>query len=214
MSNATGNEPPPAAWYPDRNVLGQDRWWNGAAWTEHTRTEQPAPAAPVQAQARAATSGACPHCGSTDTTTLRMIVANGTSHGTTRGTSTGWVDGSGGQPGHTATFTTTQRTTTLTAAAREASPPRKRRNGITLILIGIAIGGFGGWVGYALAADRIGFAVVNVGAPAIIGAVLVLWGTVLALLSEAPYNRDEYPNALARWSRSWQCQRCGAVFEL
>jgi hypothetical protein len=143
-----------------------------------------------------------------------MIVANGTTRGTTRGTTTGWVDGNGGQPGHTATFTTTQRTTTLTAAAREASPPRKRRNGVALIIIGIAIGGFGGWIGYALAADRIGSAVMDVGAPAIIGAVLVLWGTMLALLSEATYNRDEYPNALARWSRSWQCQRCGAEFEL
>lgn len=27
--------PPPAAWYPDPTVPKQQRYWNGAAWTEH-----------------------------------------------------------------------------------------------------------------------------------------------------------------------------------
>lgn len=171
--------------------------------------------APVmyEATANGLRQGTCPDCGSADTTSLKMIVANGTTRGISHGTTTGWIDGSGNQPGHSATFATTQRTTTLTAAAREASPPRKRRNGIALILIGVVIGGFGGWIGYVLAAGSIGSASLNIGIAAVIGTVLVLRGVVLSV-GDASYNRNEYPSALARWSRSWQCQRCGAVFEV
>lgn len=38
----------PAGWYPDPNVPGGERWWDGAAWTAHTRPVQAQ--APVQAQ--------------------------------------------------------------------------------------------------------------------------------------------------------------------
>ncbi len=27
----------PKGWYPSPNVEGRDQWWNGAAWTAHTR---------------------------------------------------------------------------------------------------------------------------------------------------------------------------------
>lgn len=155
---------------------------------------------------------ACPHCGSTDTTALKMVVANGTTRGITRGTTTGWIDGVGNQPGHTATFATIQSTTTVTTAAKEASPPRKRFNGLALILIGIAIGGFGTWIGHVLAVDNIGSPALNIGIAAVSGAVLLLLGAVLAV-RDTSYNRDEYSGAFALWSRSWRCGRCGTVFE-
>ncbi|MGI5400145.1 DUF2510 domain-containing protein [Streptomyces sp. CA-135486] len=39
----------PAGWYPDSNVPGTERWWDGTAWTAHTR--------PVQAQVQARAAG-------------------------------------------------------------------------------------------------------------------------------------------------------------
>ncbi|GAA4766669.1 hypothetical protein GCM10023329_11140 [Streptomyces sanyensis] len=36
----------PAGWYPDASAPGQERWWDGAAWTGHTRPEAAAPAPP------------------------------------------------------------------------------------------------------------------------------------------------------------------------
>lgn len=47
MSTPNGQQPTPAAWYPDpdpRNPGGQ-RWWDGTRWTEHSR---PAPQVPPQ----------------------------------------------------------------------------------------------------------------------------------------------------------------------
>ncbi|MFF0066186.1 DUF2510 domain-containing protein [Streptomyces sp. NPDC005279] len=38
----------PVGWYPDPNAPGTERWWDGTAWTAHTRAVQAqAPAAPV-----------------------------------------------------------------------------------------------------------------------------------------------------------------------
>lgn len=39
--------PTPPGWYPDTSAPGTERWWDGTAWTAHTR----APAAPVPAPA-------------------------------------------------------------------------------------------------------------------------------------------------------------------
>ncbi|THA34802.1 DUF2510 domain-containing protein [Streptomyces sp. A1277] len=44
MSNAT-----PPGWYPDTSAPGSERWWDGTAWTAHTRAVAPAPAPPYAA---------------------------------------------------------------------------------------------------------------------------------------------------------------------
>lgn len=50
--------PPPAGWYPDPDVADQQRYWDGADWTEHT-----APASvPPPPQASGAPSAECPYC--------------------------------------------------------------------------------------------------------------------------------------------------------
>ncbi len=53
METSGGSEQVPAGWYDDPNGGGQLRYWDGAAWTEHTH---PSPAAVGEVQA--ATSSA------------------------------------------------------------------------------------------------------------------------------------------------------------
>ena len=49
MTSMTGDRAPPAGWYPDPNPgadapAGQQRYWDGSAWTEHTTTAPTGPA--------------------------------------------------------------------------------------------------------------------------------------------------------------------------
>ncbi|MFH8612773.1 DUF2510 domain-containing protein [Streptomyces sp. NPDC018029] len=40
--------PTPPGWYPDPHQPTVERWWDGAAWTEHRRTPEPPQVAPAQ----------------------------------------------------------------------------------------------------------------------------------------------------------------------
>lgn len=211
MSNMTENGLPPAGWYRDPNAPGSDRWWTGTGWAENVRPHQPSPKATSSAQRVALPhSSACPACGSADTKTLAMIRAQGTTIG--RGTSTGWVQGTNGQPGHSVTVST--RTTSHTDAALAAAPPSKRFSGIALmvggLLLGIVLAISGYWLGTS---GNFGTPRLNIGIAAVVGVAMFGVGIVLAPLDFA-YNHDVYPDALARWSRSWRCLRCGTRFLL
>ncbi|MDE0802586.1 MAG: DUF2510 domain-containing protein [Acidimicrobiales bacterium] len=58
MSSIPPSTPPgatPAGWYPDTNQPGTLRYWDGAAWTQHThRSNAPSPAVPATPTAAAA----------------------------------------------------------------------------------------------------------------------------------------------------------------
>src|SRR3954467_6958493 len=43
MSTPTSERPVPAGWYQDIDVQGQQRYWDGKAWTEHVAPILPPP---------------------------------------------------------------------------------------------------------------------------------------------------------------------------
>ena len=202
MTNAV----PPAGWYTDSRAPGRERWWDGASWTEHSRDGR---ATGTVATAQRHTAQTCPACGSGDVKTLRAIRAQGTSTGT--GTGTAWVQGTGSQPGHMETFST--RTTSYTNAARAAAPPAKRQNGLVLVVTGVIFAGLAGYIGWTLASSASvpGWAVVVAIIAAVAGFGMMIGGVILTPLDLA-YNRDVFPGEYTKWSRSWQCQRCGTGF--
>jgi Septum formation/Protein of unknown function (DUF2510) len=55
MTSMTGDQTPPAGWYPDPNPgadapAGQQRYWDGSAWTDQTTTAPTGPADPAAVQ--------------------------------------------------------------------------------------------------------------------------------------------------------------------
>ena len=201
MSNATSL--PPAGWYSDKSAPGQERWWDGNNWTDHSRAQQPA----HSHQSPVSSAGVkCPKCGSGDAKSLRAVREQGTTTGS--GTTTGWVSGSGDQPGHSATFSTTM--TSHTAAAGAAAPPRKHYNGIALMVAGPFFGLIVAIAGMPLLAGAQLSALAFAAAVLVAFAIMHIGGRIYS--NDAAYNRDEYPEDYERWSRSWSCQRCGEVF--
>jgi hypothetical protein len=99
----------------------------------------------------------------------------------------------------------------VTDAARAAAAPRKRHNGVVLIVIGVVVSGAGSYIGYALGKNGYGSPTLDIAVAVIIGLIMMISGIALAM-RDSTYNRDAYPTAYARWDRSWQCQRCGNTF--
>ena len=150
-------------------------------------------------------------CGSGDVKSLKAIRAQGTS--TSTGTSTGWVQGSGSEPGHSVTLTS--RSTAYTSAAYAAAPPSKRYNGIALVVAGIVA------VGVACYLTTVVAGSVDVPVWMVVFTVLVGlagFGAMIAGVVVTPrdlsYNRDEFSSDYRKWDRSWQCQRCGTKYEV
>jgi hypothetical protein len=190
---------PAADWYGNPQAPGHERYWDGRNWTDHYRAT-PAQVAPAQSAL------ACPICQSEDVKTFRLVHEHGTSTGT--GTTTGWVAGNGNQAGHMATFAT--RTRTLTDAARRAAPPKKKYNGVVLIVIGALVSGIAAWLSSSLAVGGSGSFTSGVYVFIGVGILAILGGVILAVFESA--NNRGVPAAYAKWDRSWQCQRCGRVF--
>jgi hypothetical protein len=150
---------------------------------------------------------ACPNCGSQDVKTLKIVHAQGTSSGSA--VTSGWSQGYGNQQGHSTT--SASRINLSTKAARDAAPPRMKRDGAVLIVIGIVGGGVLAVLGYSFGtSNTFGNPTINVAVGIVIGLITIVAGVALAM-RDSNYNRSEYPNALGKWDRSWQCQRCGTV---
>lgn len=205
MSNATENGLPPAGWYRDPNAAGLERWWDGVIWTAHSRATD---AASGNVTRQSAASQACPSCGASDAKSLKVVHDQGTTTGSAA--TTGWAQGTGGQPGYAATFSTTMKSST--DAARKAAAPRKRFNGVALIAIGVILAGALGVIGYSLGVNGVvGSPTFNIAVAVVIGLITMIGGVALAIHDSA-YNHGIYPDVYEQWTHSWQCQRCGTVF--
>ncbi|MFF1836330.1 DUF2510 domain-containing protein [Streptomyces sp. NPDC058231] len=126
MSDAT-----PPGWYPDTAAPGADRWWDGTAWTAHTR---PAAAVPQPSPPTARTTGGASGGGArVAVIALAGLLVVGAAV-------TGAVllgrDDSGTEPGSAPGVTATAVTTTPTAPGDSPSPDPgllvDQLNGITL----------------------------------------------------------------------------------
>lgn len=203
MTNGTM---PPAGWYTDGQAPGHERWWDGTQWTDVLRHEPQSQPARVPQRGSAPT---CPSCGSDEVKSYRAIREQGTTTGT--GHSVGWVQGTGSQPGHMASFTT--RTTSYTTAALRAAPPVKRQNGLVLVVTGVIFAGLSLYLGYVIgtASDVAAWMVILTVVFAVAGFGMLIGGVILTP-ADLAYNRDVYPDDYNRWSRSWRCLRCGSGF--
>jgi len=56
----TDSSQPIAGWYPDPENSAAERWWDGAAWSDHRRASTVAPAAPAAPEAPVAPAAAAP----------------------------------------------------------------------------------------------------------------------------------------------------------
>jgi predicted RNA-binding Zn-ribbon protein involved in translation (DUF1610 family) len=210
MSNPPENGLPPADWYLDPNAPGLERWWNGVAWTDHARDKDVASHSSTGRPTASHSVHACPSCGAEDIKSLRAVREQGTSTGTA--STSGWVQGSGNQPGQIATFST--RTKNYTDAARAAAAPKRRFNGVVVIVLGVVLAVVLSSIGNSLGAiGDLGNPGLNIAIAVVIGLVTMVMGVLLAI-SNSIYNRDVYPDARAQWAGSWQCQRCSTIFVL
>ena len=91
--------------------------------------------------------------------------------------------------------------------ARELAPPKKREsvNAGCLLIIGVVVL-IAGLSESIAAVSGIGVFM------AIIGVLVAIAGGVL-IKQATDFNRDEYPNRMAVWKRSFLCLRCGHRFE-
>ena len=82
-----------------------------------------------------------------------------------------------------------------------------------LVVAGVIIAGIAGWIGWMLANSGSipVWAVLLAIVAAVAGFGMMIGGVILTPLDLA-YNREVFPGEYAKWSRSWQCQRCGAGF--
>jgi len=130
----------------------------------------------------------CPKCNSENTQKLSAIVAGGTIHSRSHGTSVGGggftTGGLGG--GVMSTSTTGMSQTEL---AKRLSAPRKKYWALFIVALGV------------------------ISAPTVVGFLVgVPLGLYLFFAKNQKYNREVYPKLKADWDQSFYCHRCEAVF--
>jgi hypothetical protein len=159
-----------------------------------------APAMPTQTsivhESVRLTNLACTKCGTEEVRRLSLIYEEGLAIINTRSQSSGAAFGGGGASFGSASTHTTG--TQQTALSKKAAPPTKRHT----ILWGIAAGILGMIALSGLTSPSFGL---------LIWAGLAAFAARMTLQAKA-YNAMVFPDAHARWQRSFMCNRCGEVF--
>jgi hypothetical protein len=139
----------------------------------------------------------CPKCKSENTQTLTVIYDGGTNvtQSTSKTSAGGFLN-----PIPSITAKTKSTEVTQTKLAQKATPPEKKKItiqvGVTILGILILLSSFGNKFDIGLFL----FSIVLTGG-------FGYWSYI-----RMKYNKEEWPQKLETWEKSWYCHKCGGIF--